>query len=343
MKKLFFFLTLMLLCLDAAAWDLIITRESGKIECRVEEVSETHIKYRKASNPQGPLFTLEVKDVATVIYENGEVQAFEEQPEPQQNQYNNQQMTYEAYQLQRMQEREQLMKAREEAKEQRKQAKEEKKRLHDEKMSKKKVYFQGMFEYNCGVAFNKSGRAEYDIMPPGLGVAPGLDMHLGFRTQNLINYFGFGLGFHYVKQTIGFDSDFIFKRADTGGKVGSVKNFGMYYIPIYVNDRIYIPTKKNINPFFDLSAGFFFSGSGRIEYDDIDERNWRMVRKHIDYLPTFGVTSKVGIGMEYKRLVIGAGYQMIFGAAGSEIINFAYIKVGVRMGWLSPAKPIIKR
>ena len=77
MKKNLFLLFLALLCTSANAWDVIITREGGKIEGRIEEVSDAAIKYRKASNPDGPLFVIEVKDIATVIYENGDVQVFE--------------------------------------------------------------------------------------------------------------------------------------------------------------------------------------------------------------------------------------------------------------------------
>ena len=78
MKRRFLLLLMSALCVPLFAWDVIITREGGKIEGKIEEVSEKLIKYHKASNPDGPLFVIELKEIATVIYENGDVQAFEE-------------------------------------------------------------------------------------------------------------------------------------------------------------------------------------------------------------------------------------------------------------------------
>ncbi len=62
------------------AADIIITRSSTKINAIIEEVGTTSIKYRTANNPKGPLVVLETNQIATIIYGNGEVLTFEEEP-----------------------------------------------------------------------------------------------------------------------------------------------------------------------------------------------------------------------------------------------------------------------
>lgn len=60
------------------AQDVIITNESERIEATILSVSDDEISYKKASNPNGPTFILSTAKVASVIYANGEVQAFKQ-------------------------------------------------------------------------------------------------------------------------------------------------------------------------------------------------------------------------------------------------------------------------
>lgn len=55
------------------AVDTIVTKDSEKIEGKIIEVSSKEIRYKKASNPDGPTFVIETDNVSTVVYENGEV------------------------------------------------------------------------------------------------------------------------------------------------------------------------------------------------------------------------------------------------------------------------------
>lgn len=73
------------LALSAWANDLIVSVKSERIDAIIQEVSDTEVRYKKASNPNGPTFVMKTSDVATIIYANGDVQAFEhsEQPQPQ--------------------------------------------------------------------------------------------------------------------------------------------------------------------------------------------------------------------------------------------------------------------
>ena len=61
------------------AQDVIVTRQAERIDARVLEVSETAIKYKKTSNPDGPTFVLSTEKIASILYANGEVQVFEQQ------------------------------------------------------------------------------------------------------------------------------------------------------------------------------------------------------------------------------------------------------------------------
>ena len=95
MKK-FAFLVVSLFAAVFSAFsdDIIITTESEKIDAVIETVSETEVHYKKASNPTGPTFIINTSKIASIIYANGEVQAFkktdiETKTEPEQKTENN--------------------------------------------------------------------------------------------------------------------------------------------------------------------------------------------------------------------------------------------------------------
>ena len=82
----------------AADVDILIKTNSEKIEAIIQEVSDTDVKYKKASNPTGPTYIIKISELATIIYSNGDVQAIaptqsqpavqpqqqQQQPQPQQ-------------------------------------------------------------------------------------------------------------------------------------------------------------------------------------------------------------------------------------------------------------------
>ena len=85
MKKLF--LTLCCIaCTVMQMWaaDVIVTNKSERIEAIIQEVSESEIRYKKVNNPDGPSFVVKTADVSTIIYANGDVQAFEHARQTQQ-------------------------------------------------------------------------------------------------------------------------------------------------------------------------------------------------------------------------------------------------------------------
>ncbi len=54
------------------AQDIIVKQDATEIQTKVEEVSAESIKYRRYSNLQGPLYTINSSDVFMIKYENGE-------------------------------------------------------------------------------------------------------------------------------------------------------------------------------------------------------------------------------------------------------------------------------
>ena len=54
--------------------DVIVTKDKEKIEAIIQEVDASTIKYKKVSDPDGPLFTINKTEVSSIHYGNGEVE-----------------------------------------------------------------------------------------------------------------------------------------------------------------------------------------------------------------------------------------------------------------------------
>lgn len=72
LKKIFVALSLLLCCLTASAYDVIVKKDGTSLMGKVVEVSDTEVKYRRADNPDGPIYTLKVADIMRINYENGQ-------------------------------------------------------------------------------------------------------------------------------------------------------------------------------------------------------------------------------------------------------------------------------
>jgi len=57
--------------------DIVTLRNASKLEVLILEVDENIIKYKKLSDPEGPLFTVRKSEIASIQYGNGEVETFE--------------------------------------------------------------------------------------------------------------------------------------------------------------------------------------------------------------------------------------------------------------------------
>lgn len=77
-------LVLMLLPVFSFSQDKIYKTDSTIIEVKIQEVGEAEIKYKKFSNPNGPLYKVNIDDVVMIVYENGDKEHFNKYKKTQQ-------------------------------------------------------------------------------------------------------------------------------------------------------------------------------------------------------------------------------------------------------------------
>lgn len=58
------------------AQDVIIKNDNSTIECKVLKISNSEIEYKKWTNLDGPIYTIDVEDVIRIDYQNGESENF---------------------------------------------------------------------------------------------------------------------------------------------------------------------------------------------------------------------------------------------------------------------------
>lgn len=75
MKKLFV-LSLLLVAINVYAQDVIVQKNGTTIISKILEVGSTEIKYKKFSNPDGPVYSISKSDVISINYENGDKDLF---------------------------------------------------------------------------------------------------------------------------------------------------------------------------------------------------------------------------------------------------------------------------
>lgn len=79
MKKLIFLFTTLAITITALAQDIIVTKDSKKIEAKITEVSKSEIKYKEFDYQDGPTFILGIDEIATIAYGNGKVVVYNQQ------------------------------------------------------------------------------------------------------------------------------------------------------------------------------------------------------------------------------------------------------------------------
>lgn len=82
MKKLLLLLSFALGSVGiASAQDLICRTDSTKVEARVTEISQSEVRYKRFSNPDGPTYVVPTSEVAYIQYPNGEREFFTKAPQ----------------------------------------------------------------------------------------------------------------------------------------------------------------------------------------------------------------------------------------------------------------------
>ena len=76
MKRLSLLIVLFCASLMTIAQDVIVKKDGSTVQCKVLEINEAEIKYKKWSNQEGPLYSINRKDVLNINYQNGEVESF---------------------------------------------------------------------------------------------------------------------------------------------------------------------------------------------------------------------------------------------------------------------------
>ncbi len=59
------------------AQDMILKRDSSRIEARITEISTAEVRYKRHSNPEGPTYVLPLADIRAIRYANGDEELFE--------------------------------------------------------------------------------------------------------------------------------------------------------------------------------------------------------------------------------------------------------------------------
>lgn len=78
MKKTLFLIAFVASSFTMNAQDILV-RKGGEVEnVKVIEVSPTEVKYKKNSNPDGPVFIEKRSNIYSIKYQNGEVQSLGE-------------------------------------------------------------------------------------------------------------------------------------------------------------------------------------------------------------------------------------------------------------------------
>ncbi len=72
MKKFLFTILGLVMSVSVLADDVIVLNDATEIRCRIVEVGDGYIKYKRSDNPNGPTFNQSTKGIFYVKYDNGE-------------------------------------------------------------------------------------------------------------------------------------------------------------------------------------------------------------------------------------------------------------------------------
>lgn len=82
MKNLLLFIVLLSVSISFGQEDTIYFINSNKVPAVIAEVSNTVIRYRKAENPNGPLYVAELTEIRSITYRNGMQETFSKKQAP---------------------------------------------------------------------------------------------------------------------------------------------------------------------------------------------------------------------------------------------------------------------
>jgi hypothetical protein len=65
-----------LISVRAFSQDTLYTKTGGVVNAKVIEINQNEIKYKKATNPDGPLYVMDVSSVVLIHFKNGSKEVF---------------------------------------------------------------------------------------------------------------------------------------------------------------------------------------------------------------------------------------------------------------------------
>ncbi len=293
---------LILLSTMVSAQDIIVTNDSKRIESKIEEVSSEHVKYRKLSNPDGPLFVIPSSEIQLIVYKNGEVQMFDNKKEEPKKQNSKAMHSSIVPQVEK-----------------------------DTSINAYKPKLTGYFEVN-GIVGKETTKAltGYNVeLTPIIG---GGEIHgvLGRKVLDWM-FMGGGIGIAFASGIAENSSHDISMRV-TAVRMPLYFNT-RFYVPVRA---------QNFRPSAEVSIGLNIplttiseikystyeseskSSSGIEELRKITQTKKNTTRGQL------GAFFRVGIGGEYRQFIFGAGYEL-WGDKW-ECDHFAYFKIGGRFG-----------
>ena len=76
-RRLFFVACFIALSCACFAQDMIVTKDSKKVDAKVTEINVDDVKYKRFDHLDGPTYTIPKSEIVTIIYQNGLVETFE--------------------------------------------------------------------------------------------------------------------------------------------------------------------------------------------------------------------------------------------------------------------------
>jgi hypothetical protein len=77
MKKISLFILIVIFNITGFSQDTLYTKEGKVIAGKVTEVTQNEIKYKSASNPDGPVYVINKSDIVLIEYKNGTKDVFQ--------------------------------------------------------------------------------------------------------------------------------------------------------------------------------------------------------------------------------------------------------------------------
>lgn len=75
-KALFVFFAIIAMSISMSAQDIIVKKDSQRVDAKILEVSDTEIKYKQWAYQDGPTFVIKVHEISSIIYASGQVVAY---------------------------------------------------------------------------------------------------------------------------------------------------------------------------------------------------------------------------------------------------------------------------